>query len=386
MSAAGGLGAVVLHEGRERSLRRGHPWVLSGSVARVEGAPAAGDPVRVLDAGGRELGVGDFDPDSQIRVRVCHWGASTAFSEEEWLPAAVDRALALRAEHPLLADTDALRLINGEGDALPGLTADQYGPCLVVRLGTPGMQRRAPRIAQLLAARTASKGAWLRGDVPGELERALFGDVPEEGLVICERGRRYRVDLRHGQKTGFYLDQRDSRDLFQRLAPGRRALDLFAYTGGFAAAARAGGAASVVAVESSARAVELLRENAPGVEAICGDVARFLREDGRSFELLALDPPPLARHKRDVAAAARAYKDLNLRALRRAAPGALLLTFSCSHHVDAVLFRKIVFGAAQDAKRRVQLLGQLGAPADHPVDLCHPEGEYLKGFLLRVSD
>jgi 23S rRNA (cytosine1962-C5)-methyltransferase len=246
------------------------------------------------------------------------------------------------------------------------------------------MLRRLPLLAELLAAETPAKGAWLRGEAQG-VERGLFGEVPDEPTLIHERGRTYAVDLRRGQKTGFYLDQRDARDLFARLAPGRRAADLFCYTGGFAAAALAGGASSVIAVDTSEPALALAARNAPGATAVCEDVGEYLRRDPGPFDLIALDPPPLARRKRDVPAAARAYKDLNLWALRRAAPGAHLLTFSCSHHVDAGLLRSIAFGAAEDARRDVQLLAVLGAPPDHPVALVHPEGEYLKGLLLRVA-
>ena len=245
------------------------------------------------------------------------------------------------------------------------------------------MLRRAPKIAELLTAKTGARGIWLRTEgAPGAL---LAGEVPAEPVAIDERGRRYRVDLRHGQKTGFYLDQRDARDLFARLAKGARALDLFAHTGGFARAAQDGGAAEVVAVESSEQAARLLEQNAPGCQVVLGDVNEFLRRESRSFDLISVDPPPFAKRKRDVDAACRAYKDLNLRALRRAADGAHLLTFSCSHHVESELFRKVVFSAAHDAGREVQLLAPLAAPADHPVSLRHPQGEYLKGLLLRVS-
>jgi 23S rRNA (cytosine1962-C5)-methyltransferase len=245
------------------------------------------------------------------------------------------------------------------------------------------MLRRAPRIAEILTKLTGALGAWLRAEgAPGAL---LCGDVPTEPIAIHESGRRYLVDLRHGQKTGFYLDQRDARDLFARLARSAHVLDLYAHTGGFARAAQAGGAAEVVAVESSEQAVRLLEQNAPGCEIVSGDVNAFLHTDTRAFSLVSVDPPPFAKRKRDVAAACRAYKDVNMRVLRRVADGAHVLTFSCSHHVETELFRKVVFSAAHDAGREVQALAVLGAPPDHPVSLRHPQGEYLKGLLLRVS-
>ncbi len=376
------LPCVVLRPGRDRSAGLGHPWLLSGSVDRVEGSPAPGDVVAVRDAAGARLGTGDWDPDAQIRVRLFAFGKDEV-DEAAWLEGALERALAWRGAHPLLQGTNALRLVHSEADGLPGLTVDRYADWLAVRTGTPAMLRRAPRVGEILTALTGARGVWLRSE--GAAGAVLAGDVPAEPIEIDERGRRYAVDLRHGQKTGFYLDQRDARDLFARLAPGARALDLFAHTGGFARAAQSGGAAEVVAVEPSEQAARLLARNAPGCEIVTGDVNEFLRADTRAFELVSVDPPPFAKRKRDVGAACRAYKDLNLRVLRRVAEGAHVLTFSCSHHVQPELFRKVVFGAALDAGREVQVLGALGAPPDHPVSLRHPQGEYLKGLLLRVS-
>ncbi len=376
------LASVVLRPGRERSVALGHPWLLSGSVGRVDGEPAPGELVQVCDPAGTRLGIGDWDPDAQIRVRLLSFGKDE-IDERAWLADSLEHALAWRVAHPLLQGTDALRLMHSEADGLPGLTVDRYGDWLSVRVGTPAMLRRAAQIGEILTAKTGSRGAWLRAEgIPGAV---LCGDVPTEPLEIEERGRRYQVDLRHGQKTGFYLDQRDARDLFARLATGARALDLFAHTGGFARAAQTGGAVEVVAVESSEQAVKLLERNAPGCEIVSGDVNEFLRKDTRAFDLVSVDPPPFAKRKRDVNAACRAYKDLNLRALRRVSDGAHVLTFSCSHHVEPELFRKVVFSAAHDAGREVQVLSILGAPPDHPVSLRHPQGEYLKGLLLRVS-
>jgi 23S rRNA (cytosine1962-C5)-methyltransferase len=366
--------------------------VLSGSVDGVDGDPQPGDPVTVISAAGEPLGTGDYDPGSQIRVRVCTFGPEPIDPDEGWLEARLDAAVQWRSGHPLLADTDAIRLVHAEADDLPALVADRYADWLVLKIGSPGMLRRAQRIAGALSERCGTRGVWLRGDPGGGRpggaveERGLFGEVPEKTVSIQERGRTYRIDLQRGQKTGFYLDQRDSRDLFRRLASGRSALDLFAHTGGFSAAAIQGGAREVVAVESSEPALALLRENAPGAEAVAADVREFLRESSNRFDLVVCDPPPMARRRRDVSAACRAYKDLNLRVLRSVHPGAHVLTFTCSHHVDAELFRKVVFGAATDSGARVQCLAPLGAAPDHPVSLHHPQGEYLKGLLLRVVE
>ena len=387
VARAANRATVHLREGRERPFQLGHPWVLSGSVERVEGDPQPGDVVRVASARGELLGVGDYDPDSQIRVRIHGFGPTSEDPEEAWLPARIEAALAWRGTHPRLRDTDAIRLIHAEGDRLPGLSVDRYADWLALKLTTPAMWRRAERIGEILQGLTGARGAWLRGDTTTHTERALFGSVGSEPVQIHERGRAYWVDLRHGQKTGFYLDQREARDLFRELAaPGLRALDLFSFTGGFALAAQQGGAREVVAVESSPPAHELLSRNAPGVEAVLGDVPEFLRKDERRFDLIALDPPPFARRKRDVSAACRAYKDLHLWALRRAQPGAHLLTFTCSHHVGAELFSKVVLSAGLDAGAELQVLGALGAPPDHPLALTHPQGAYLSGLLLRVVE
>jgi 23S rRNA (cytosine1962-C5)-methyltransferase len=385
--------ALVLNPGRDRSVRRRHPWLLSGAIARVEGEPEAGDLVAVRSAEGETLAHGHYEPGSQIRARLL---AFTKEPEEEGaLPPRVAAAVARRAADPLLAGTDALRLVNAEGDGLPGLVVDRYADVLVVRPSTSGMLRRVEEIAGALRDASGATAALLRPDAVS-LRRAgvdagdalLFGALPDGPVAIAERGRRFRVDVRRGQKTGFYLDQRDARDLVAALANGRRVLDAFAYTGAFAAAALQGGAARAVLIESSAAALALAREHvafaAERAECRPGDAFEALHAGAGDFDLVILDPPPLARRKADVPRAARAYKDLLLHAFA-ASPGRLVLAFACSHYVGPDLFAKIAFGAALDAGRRVSVLRELGAPSDHPVSLDHPEGRYLTGLLLRVD-
>ena len=376
---------VRLDRGRDRAVRLGHPWILCGSVEQVEGAPASGDAVRIASADGEILGFGDYDMDSQIRVRVHTRGSEAPGPDEPWVGARLEAAVRWRRSHPGLRNTDALRLVHGEADGLPGLTVDRYAHWLCIRLTSPGMQRRASRIARELAELTGTKGIWLRGEAGEQGQRLLYGEVPEESVPILERGRRYHVDIRRGQRTGFYLDQRDARDLFSSLAEHARVLDLFAYTGGFSLAALHGDAREVIAVESSKQALDLLCRNARGAIGIHADVSEFLRREPSRFDLIAVDPPPFARRRGDAMAAARAYKDLMMWVLRRAAPGAHVLTFSCSHHVSAELFRKVVFSAVADARAEAQVLGTLVAAPDHPVDLRHPEAEYLRGLWLRVA-
>jgi 23S rRNA (cytosine1962-C5)-methyltransferase len=386
---------LVLKPDRDRSLRRRHPWVWSGSVARVDGTPEPGAWVRVRSSEGEPLGFGHFAPASNLPVRMLAFGKEPP--GPDWLETRVGAALARRTADPLLGDTDALRLVNAEGDGLPGLTVDLFADLAVVKLTAIGMATRREEIGAVLREATGAGVGFERADAVAArregfdaLQGPLWGAPPADPVTIRERERRYAVDVVHGQKTGFYLDQRESRDLVARLAPGRRVLDLFAYTGGFAVAAARAGAAHVTLVESSEPALSLadanLTDNAPGCPVALerADAFRYLRGAGQSFDLCVVDPPPLARARRDVARASRAYKDLLLFTLRRTAPGGHVLAFACSHHVGPDLFRKIAFAAALDAGREVQVLRTLGPPSDHPVSIHHPEGSYLTGLLLRT--
>jgi 23S rRNA (cytosine1962-C5)-methyltransferase len=324
-----------------------------------------------------------------------------AFGGEPWgeeiVAERLAAATAARASHPLLRDTNALRLVNAEGDGLPGLVVDRLGDVVVVRSGSAAWLARSDALARELQRLTGAPvglsrpdAAALRREGASEAPRTLWGQTPKESIEIHERGRRYFADVAHGQKSGFYLDQRDARDLVQRLAAGRRVLDLFSYSGGFAVAALHGGARAVVLVDSSRDALALAERNlgaAGGTERahiVESDGFEFARKEARDFELAIADPPPLARRKADVPRAARAYKDLLLHLLRAAAPGASVLAFSCSQHVGPELFRKIAFGAALDAGREARATAELTAPPDHPVSLFHPEGRYLTGLLLEL--
>jgi 23S rRNA (cytosine1962-C5)-methyltransferase len=387
---------VILHPGRDRSLRRRHPWVLSGAVARTEGEPAPGAFARVLAAEGEVLGFGHWSPNSALRVRML--GFEKELGEAGLLEARIAASVARRAASPLLQGCDAVRLVNAEGDGLPGLVADRYADTVVVRLTAAGMLVRREAIAAGLRAATGAAAGFERADTVAARKEGLparqgplWGEAPAAPVWIVERGRRYAVDLAEGQKTGFYLDQRDARDLVQRLAAGRRVLDLFCYSGGFAVAAALGGAERITLVDSSSSALELARENlaanaarAEVARTLQSDAFEFLRADTERYDLLILDPPPMARAERDVARAGRAYRDLFRSALRHAAPAAQLLVFSCSHHIGAEKLRQIVFGASLEAARPLRVLAALGAAPDHVVSLDHPEGAYLSGLLLEA--
>ena len=390
---------MILKPGRERSLLRRHPWVFSGAVAKLEGSPASGDSVRLRGADGRFLAWAAYSPHSQIRARV--W----SFEESEspgpaFFRRRIERALALRRALVPQEAGNALRLVHGEADGLPGFVADRYGDTLVVQVLSAGAERWRDTLADALGELTGCARIYERSDaevrkLEGLPERigALRGDAPAAPVEIVEHGLRYAVDVVAGQKTGFYLDQRDNRRSIRDLAAGREVLNCFCYSGGFSLAALAGGAGSVASIDSSGAAIELARRNAAAngladsrAEWREADVFRYLRDaraQGRGFDLVVLDPPKFAPTEKHAPAAARAYKDVNLNALKLLRPGGLLATFSCSGGVSADLFQKIVAGAAADAGVSATLLERFHAAPDHPVLLEFPEGEYLKGLLLR---
>jgi len=400
MSDSKSMGELVLQPGRDRSLLRGHPWVMSGSVDEKASKPdlAAGSLVQVLSADKRPLGAGHYSPASQIRVRMLSYEGEEP--REERLEELIDLALA-RRNSALLGSQTALRLINAEGDGLPGLIVDRYGDVLVVKFSSIGMSQRRQRIVERLEKNSGASCGYERADgVAARREGmkaqngVLWGELPAMPIEIEEHGRRYKMDVVNGQKTGFFLDQRDARSLIQALSRDQSVLDLYSYTGGFGVAAMCGGARAVTLVESSkeaARTAEInLELNRPAgqdtlVRVVNEDVGRFLRAEKEMYDLIIVDPPPFAKRKGDVNKAGRAYKDVVLHALQHAAPGAHVLVFSCSHHIGSDLFHKIILGAAGDVGCRLQVLRELGPPVDHPVSLHHPEGNYLTGLLLAVE-
>jgi 23S rRNA (cytosine1962-C5)-methyltransferase len=386
---------VRLKPKKERPVLLGHPWIFSGAVADLDPGLEPGRTVVVRSGAGEFLGRGYVNPRCAIVVRLLTRTEEPI--DEEFIRQRVAHALDLRRSI-LPPETDAYRLINGEGDFLPGIIVDVYASTVVLQCLTAGAARLKPLMVEALAATLAPAGIYERsaGTVRREEglrpeEGVVAGEVPAGLVLIREHGLRFLVDVRSGQKTGFFLDQRDNRALVRQLAAGRDVLNAFAYTGAFSIYAAAGGAHHVASVESSARALGLARESwsanrleASVMEFVEADVFRYLRDVERMFDLLILDPPALVKRRQELMRGARAYKDLHLWAFRCAAPDAYVMTFSCSQHVSAELFRKIVHGAAVDAQRDVQVLRHLGPGTDHPTGLAHPEGEYLKGLLLRV--
>ena len=394
-----------LKPGKERSLARRHPWIYATAVARVDGTPGAGDLVGVLGADGRWLAWAAYAPDSAIRARCWSFEQGDRI-DRHWLTARVHDAVARRSY--LAGHSTALRLVYGEADLLPGLIADRYDRQLVVQLQAPGVQAYGEVLLDALCEATGCPDVFDRSDSALRAREAmtarsgvLRGREPADRIRIEEHGLAYWVDVRRGHKTGFYIDQRDNRrlagDLARQLAStlGRapRALNAFSYTGAFSIAMARGGAHEVVSIDSSAEALAVGRLNTTlnavdpdSIQWRCDDVfeqLRACREAGERYDLIVLDPPKFAASHHQVERAARAYKDINLNALRLLQPGGMLMTFSCSGAIDVDLFQKIVAGAVIDANVNCAMRCRLGPGGDHPMLMTHPEGEYLKGLLIQ---
>ncbi len=402
---------IVLKKGKEKSLLRRHPWVYDTAVAKAgeKGAKiAAGEMVRVVSHDGRELGFGGWSPASTLRVRMFTY-AGQGEPQPGFLTQRIARAV--KAREALLARTTARRLVFAEADGIPGLVADMYGDWVVTQFQSAAAQAHQDEIVRALMESTGARGVFDRSDAATRKREGLeehvgvlAGEEPPQIIEVVEDGVKYGVDVRVGHKTGFYVDQRESRLAAQNLArefkerTGRRlrALNCFCYTGGFSLALAAGGAAEVVSVDSSAEALSRAQDNArlngfdegvcKWVEADVFAYLRQMREAGETFDLVILDPPKFASSHYHVERAARAYKDINLNGLRLLRGGGDLFTFSCSGAIDPELFQKIVAGAVIDAHREAWALGRFGAGVDHPLLMTFPEGEYLKGLHLKLCE
>lgn len=386
---------AVLHNDRLKTIQRRHPWIFSKAIKRFSGSPGSGDVVTLVSEGGDFLARGLWSPESTIRLRVLTWEdelIDTGFWEKR-----LKRAIAWRGSVP---PNEARRLVHAESDYLPGLVVDQYGGWLVLQALTAGIDRYKHDIAEILNKLLNPRGIYERSDVDvrareglKETTGLLLGETPPDLVEILENNHRFWVDIQHGHKTGFYLDQRENRQICADFVqPGMQVMNLFSYTGGFSVYAYAAGAETVISVDASHAALELADQNLAlngfsDTPLLAGDVFEVLRDyrrEGQTFDMIILDPPKFAKSSQNLESALRGYKDINFLAWQLLKPNGILMTFSCSGLVAADLFRKVVFGALEDAGRDAQVLRQLEAPPDHPVALTFPEGAYLKGLLCRV--
>ncbi|MGQ1948551.1 class I SAM-dependent rRNA methyltransferase [Geofilum sp. OHC36d9] len=392
------LPVVILKPGKEQSLKRFHPWVFSGAVKHVRGNIEEGDLVTVEDSHGNFLARGHYQIGS-ITVRVVSFSEETI--DASFWHRKLEMALKLRQTLGLAGSdkTNAFRLVHGEGDGFPGLIIDMYDSTAVVQMHTVAMYRLREMLVQVLR------------DVLGDGLKAIYekseGTLPfkagvepvngfiwgrNNGTIALENGLKFNVDWEKGQKTGFFVDQRDNRALLEKYSDGRSVLNMFCYTGGFSFYAMRGNARLVHSVDSSERAVELTRQNVQlnfpddsRHEAFAMDAFKFMESSKEVYDLVILDPPAFAKHLKVLNNALQGYRRLNAKALEMIAPGGILFTFSCSQVVSKEAFRTMIFSAAARSGRKVRVLHQLSQPADHPVDIYHPEGEYLKGLVLFVE-
>ena len=390
---------VTLKKGKEKAVLQRHPWLFSGAIERVKGKPANGDIVRLLNDKGTFMAYGFYNAQSRVALRLLEWNESVEINED-WYRKRVAAAVASRRE-VLNDDNNTCRLIFSEADYLPGLIVDKYADYLAVQVLTSGIERMMPVIIDELQKLLNPAGIFDKSDAASRahegletVNQVLAGNHPPEIVEVVENGIRYGINIAEGQKSGFYCDQRDNRNMVAMHAEGKRVLDCFCYTGGFTLNALKNKAAFVTSVDSSALAIETLKNNielnkldASRHTAIQSDVnkqLRALREDGQKFDIVVLDPPKYAPSRSALDKAMRAYKDLNRLGMLLLESGGLLATFSCSGAMDIDTFKQVLAWAALDAGKEVQFIYQFCQPEDHPVRASFPEGEYLKGLLCRV--
>jgi 23S rRNA (cytosine1962-C5)-methyltransferase len=391
---------VTIKPKRQESILRRHPWVFSGAIKSIDGKPSAGDWVCVRANKGALLGWGHYSPGTSIAIRLLTFAED--IPNDDWWKTKIIEAVNVRRQLGLLEskENNTCRLIHAEGDGLPGLIADFYSGVLVIQCHTPGMHKE---IKLLCAAFSAALGDALFA-VYDKSSKSLAkhgGIISEDGLVwgklpenhhAMEHGHKFKIDWEKGQKTGFFIDQRENRNLLAHYSKGKKVLNVFSYTGGFSVYAMKAGATEVHSLDSSARALEICDENVllndlptEGHKCLQEDAIAFLKEDLSEYDIIVLDPPAFAKRATARHAAVQGYKRINLRAIESMKPGSLLFTFSCSQAVDEKLFTNTVIAAAIQSNRTVRILHRLHQPADHPVSAFHPEGSYLKGLVLRVD-
>jgi len=386
---------IYLKEKKEKSVRRRHPWIFSGAIQSREHEIEDGDIVSVCSNDGDLLGCGYYNSKTRISVRLLSFGDRVI--SKDYLRQLIEAGVRKRKKSPLLKNTDSCRLIFSEGDLFPGLIIDTYGGHLVVQCLTLGIERMKDSIVDILAELLRPESIFERSDHEGRrlegiqpLRGQILGTTPDE-LIMRENGMSFIVNVREGQKTGFYLDQRDNRDLVKRLAAGRSVLNLFSYTGGFSVAAAMGGANTVVSVDASGEALETARKNSvlnnstSGTEFIKADVFEYLRREPINGDLIIMDPPSLAKSRASVQKACRGYKELHLQIASKCPENSLLLTSSCTRFIGMELFQMVVFEAFSDAGRNASIIGKYSQPCDHPTNIFCPETEYLKSLLMQIE-
>jgi 23S rRNA (cytosine1962-C5)-methyltransferase len=395
------MAEILLKLNREKSVKRKHPWIFSGAIQKTYGDPTLGETVKVISNEGEELGYGAYSPHSSIRVRLWNFNPKQII-DSGFICNNMHVAINLRKDLKLInSENNSCRLIYGENDNLPGLIVDTYGEILVVQILSAGPEFWRKDIVENLKIITGKKVIYERSDVEvRKLEGlesqkgTLIGKMSENLIEILENGYKFLVDVINGQKTGFYLDQRENRKTIQKYSQDADILNCFSYSGGFSVYALGGGANHVTSIDSSQDAIKLAKENIlinkfpkENVSWIVGDVfkeLRLFRDKGKSFDLIIMDPPKFAPTAAQVQSASRGYKDINLLAFKLLKPGGTLMTYSCSGGLDRLLFQKIVAGAANDAGVNAQILEVLSQGRDHPIKLSFPEGAYLKGLICRI--
>lgn len=384
---------LVLKKGKEKPLKNRHHWIFSGAIHSL---PVC-EPGSVLSVNSFE---GEFLGQCYVNKTSSIVGRMIAFDKEDvstTLKKRIQEAYNLRQQLFDQSKTNAYRLINGEGDFLPGLIVDCYANYLVLQIGTLGMEKLKPIVVDALKEIVNPSAIFEKSLMPSRkeeglqpIQQALLGEIPDL-IEVKENGLSFVVDVHHGQKTGFFLDQRGMRELVRDSADGKKVLNCFSYSGGFGIYAAAGGAILVDSVDISAGAIELCKQNMAINSLSCqaqfieADVFEFLRRQQMEYDLVILDPPAFAKRQKDIIPACRGYKDINRIAMSRMPPKSLLLTCSCSYYIDEELFQKVIFQAAVEAKRQVRILAKHRLAEDHPVNICHPEGDYLKSFLLYLE-
>lgn len=391
---------VTIKPKRQESILRRHPWVFSGAIKSIDGKPSAGDWVCVRANKGALLGWGHYSPGTSIAIRLLTFAED--IPNDDWWKTKIIEAVNVRRQLGLLEskENNTCRLIHAEGDGLPGLIADFYSGVLVIQCHTPGMHKEIKLLCAAFSAALgdalfaiydkSSKSLAKHGGIISE-DGLVWGELPENHHAM-EHGHKFKIDWEKGQKTGFFIDQRENRNLLAHYSKGKKVLNVFSYTGGFSVYAMKAGATEVHSLDSSARALEICDENVllndlptEGHKCLQEDAIAFLKEDLSEYDIIVLDPPAFAKRATARHAAVQGYKRINLRAIESMKPGSLLFTFSCSQAVDEKLFTNTVIAAAIQSNRTVRILHRLHQPADHPVSAFHPEGSYLKGLVLRVD-